>query len=92
MGSIRLRILKDRNPCTTPRPRTVAVGSIRLRILKVNAAKGALGIRSPVAVGSIRLRILKDQIDPQLPRDGLHGCSGLDPTEDTERCFRAWRA
>jgi hypothetical protein len=71
----------------------VAVGSIRLRILKEGRCSGLdptedterppppanPGPDAGVAVGSIRLRIRRHQ----------GGCSGLDPTGDTERSFTA---
>jgi len=38
-----------------------------------------------VAVGSIRPRILKVSFSPLRGIWGDRGCSGLDPTEDTER-------
>ena len=65
----------------------VTVGSIRWRILKVGPHGGRKRRRAQVTVGSIRWRILKDA-----ERKGLlvllHGYSGLDPMEDTERCPR----
>ena len=85
VGSIRPRILKE---CMNPMSffsSQVAVGSIRPRILKGFALSSSFAINSVVAVGSIRPRILKDGVAKHLgmPKEG---CSGLDPTEDTESC------
>ena len=68
----------------------VAVGSIRPRILKGEGASGGKITISCVAVGSIRPRILKEERH-LLPAHGSQRCcSGLDPTEDTERRRRRW--
>jgi len=60
----------------------VAVGSIRPRILKVASLNPPMRPKA-VAVGSIRPRILK-AVGPYTWTVRLDGCSGLDPTEDTE--------
>ena len=83
VGSIRPRILKDPRDGRRAQDREVAVGSIRPRILKGLRAILAR-LRLGVAVGSIRPRILKDFGDTSDDRWD-HRCSGLDPTEDTER-------
>ena len=88
MGSIRPRILKDSKAWVPATSRdSVAVGSIRPRILKAIGERALRGARLVVAVGSIRPRILKGSRGS--PPDGGSGrCSGLDPTEDTERAGR----
>ena len=63
----------------------VAVGSIRPRILKAEEeAQMVPQASQPVAVGSIRPRILKVG-ELVLALVDFDCCSGLDPTEDTER-------
>jgi len=63
----------------------VAVGSIRPRILKEPTQMEPLITAAMVAVGSIRPRILKVMMLGRAVDDVLGSCSGLDPTEDTER-------
>ena len=69
-----------------PRSPGVAVGSIRPRILKDPPRRERHPPRPhPVAVGSIRPRILKVEKHEGDRGDVIRSCSGLDPTEDTER-------
>ena len=70
-------------PASVSATRHVAVGSIRPRILKVSPDDHHDLPVLLVAVGSIRPRILKGQV-VSLIREPRPGCSGLDPTEDTE--------
>ncbi len=66
---------------------TVAVPTIRPRILKAASASTDLRTSGDVAVPTIRPRILKGRaiVAPAVARQG---CSAHDPTEDTESCER----
>ena len=83
VGSIRPRILKATGSrIHRRRGRPVAVGSIRPRILK-EKEQPPVAQGEGVAVGSIRPRILKVSLLSYSILQPV-GCSGLDPTEDTE--------